>query len=63
MKALTVAVCCFLAGCATTSVVSGAAVLSAAGYSLDAYCRLTPEGRAAVRARLHIPIQIVTCAP
>lgn len=53
-----------LTGCVTSgALVSGAAILDAAGYSLDAYCRLTPEGRAAIRKRLHIRAQLIACAP
>ncbi len=61
--AFAIAIAMALAGCATGTVVSGAAVLSAAGYSLDAYCRLTPEGRRAVRDRLRIKTQYLACEP
>lgn len=50
-----------LGGCATGGGLSALGALSAAGYSIDAYCTLTPEGRAAIRARLGIDAQLIAC--
>ena len=49
-----VATCLILTGCATTT--PG----EAAGFSYSAYCSLTPEARAAVRAKLDVP-HLITC--
>lgn len=63
MRTALLIACVALSGCATSTIATGAAILSGANYSVDAYCRLTPEGRAAVRERLGIRRQLIVCPP
>lgn len=58
MKALMIATLA-LAGCATAQ--GALTVLQAAGYTRDAYCGLSPEGRAAIRARVGLTVQVIEC--
>lgn len=60
MKVLILAAALALSACATTGAV--ATGLAAAGLTADAYCQLTPEGRAAIRERLGIDAQLIGCA-
>jgi len=51
-----------MTGCATAgAVLSVQGALAAAGFSLDAYCKMTPEGRAHIRAEAGIDVQLIRC--
>lgn len=63
MKTLAIIACALALGaCATTgAALSIAGALSAAGYSVDAYCALSPEARAEVRRKFGINTQLLSC--
>lgn len=63
-NACLIAVLLALAGCATAgTVLTAQGTLAAAGFTVEAYCALTPEARAEFRRKLGVRVAIFDCGP